>query len=110
MNFNELSKMQARWPEETPSIIGAREPRKKDYGSATPVPSMLSRAWQSVNRHLASKVNRKGAILTVSVCGVVAACLLTFYAILPTAIDGLIAHQRQVVIDSRYGDTREVGK
>jgi len=101
MNFQELSKMQARWPEETPSIIGAREPRKKCYGSATPVPSLLSRAWQSIKAQMADKSKRDEAIITLAVCGVVAACLMTFYAILPGAIDGFIDHSRQVVSESR---------
>lgn len=99
--LTEIAKMRSCWPGGTSDIIGAREPRKKDYGSNEPVRPMRTRILDVIKRQFANKDARDEAIAVASVCVVLAVALFAFIVSVPGAIEEAQDYSRQVVAEIR---------
>ncbi len=104
--LSEVSKMRSCWPSGSSDVIGAREPRKKDYGSPEPVMSMRSMVWRSIKNQFSNQENRDEAIAVLGVCLVLAIALIAFVVSVPGAIKEAQDHGQQVVAESRGVEER----
>lgn len=98
MNYENLK---ARWPKDTPAILGAIRHKRKDYGVETPVKPLLSRISGAISRQFDTDEDRAEALAPLGVCVVIIIATLVLWLSLPGAVGEMQGHSRAVVSEIR---------